>query len=49
MATEAQILSREMAHAYLSGITITNRLFSLICQRIMTFLCKTKPISEKPK
>jgi len=25
MATEAQILSREMAHAYLSGTTIINR------------------------
>jgi hypothetical protein len=49
MAREAQILSREMAHAYPSGITIPNRLFSPACQRIMTFLCKTKPISSVPK
>ena len=27
----------------------TNRLSSPACQRIMTLLCKTKPISEKPK
>jgi len=48
MATEAQILSREMANAYLTETTITNRLSSPACQRIMTFLCKTNPISEKP-
>ncbi len=42
MASETQILSREMAHAYLSGTTISNRLFSPACQRIMTLIMQNK-------
>ncbi len=42
MASETQILSREMAHAYLSGTTISNRLFSPAYQRIMTLIMQNK-------
>ena len=42
MASETQILSREMAHAYLSGTTISNRLFSPAYQRIMTLIMQNE-------
>jgi len=43
MATEAQNLSREMAHAYLTGTILPNRLSSPACQPIMTFFMQNKP------
>jgi len=50
MATEAQNLSREMAHAYLTGTAPrTNRLSSPACQPIMTCFMQNKPNFRKAK
>ena len=49
MAAEAQNLSREMAHAYLSGTILANRLSSLTCQPIMTLIMQNKPNFRKAK
>ena len=47
MACEAQILSREMAHAYLIGTTIPNPLFSPVYRRIMPSIMQNKPNFQK--
>jgi len=50
MATQPQNLSREMAHAYLTGTAPrTNRLSSLTCQPIMTSFMQNKPNFRKAK
>ena len=50
MSTEAQNLSREMAHAYLTGTAPrTNPLSCPACQKIMTSIMQNKPNFHKAK
>jgi len=58
MASEIQNLSREMAHAYLTGNAIKTGFFVTLgrnqrkrgnLRSFDYFLCKTNPISEKVK